>query len=702
MLIGGRLGYTETVTSSIKKHETIAEGWRQLEDFVEQLHKAAHAPVEATEFYRLLLDGCVTSLAAVGGAVWLPDVRGRWVLAHQTNFDRVVNREDARIEAEHYALLQAAAKVTEPQLLPPRSGRDAANENPTDFVLGMAAVRKDSPASDAKPRALVELFMRVGSSPAVQQGWQDFLATICQIAGDFHTLDELRVLRAERDLHNQSLALLHRVHKSTDLRSTAFELVNEGRRFVHADRLCLLVRRGRSWRLLAASGVDRIEPRGDTTKRLQQLADKTARWGEPIDYAEVSGNGAEGDFAPQLPPELASLVERHVDESHARRLVSVPIEFAEASSCLAGRRKSKTSFSAVLIAEQFSAASLEFSCQRVIELTSLCEPALRLATQLDSFPLRPLVRWSTRLSRLSLVWRLLRFVLVCAAVVGLIGALVVVPYDFEIEAPATLVPLVERDIFATAKGTVTDVRVVHGTQVQPGDVLAVIHDPQLILDQQRVQGEIETTRKRFEAITIARTARNVREDTANQRLPLSADGQQIEEKLASLDRQRAILAARREALTLRSPIAGRVLTLDVQKLLRARPVERGQVLFTVADTNAGWRLLADVRQDRLGHVLAAKKKNAGKLPVRFRLAGDAQGIYTGHVESVAATAVLIDMATLGEEAPAIQVRVVVDEQNLPAARPGMTAQVRIDCGTRPIGYVWLHDVWETVYSWVVF
>jgi len=148
-----------------------------------------------------------------------------------------------------------------------------------------------------------------------------------------------------------------------------------------------------------------------------------------------------------------------------------------------------------------------------------------------------------------------------------------------------------------------------------------------------------------------------------------------------------------------------VLTLDVQNLLHSRPVERGQVLFTVADTSQGWRLLADVSQRRIGHVLAENKKTEGPLPVRFRLAGDDQGIYSGHLESVTAVAVL-DTESLEGDAPAIQVKVAIhgqtDEQELPAARPGMTAQVRFHCGQRPIGYVWLHDVWETVYSWVIF
>jgi len=496
------LGYTKIVAFSTQKHEAadsnVNADWQQLEDFVDQLHELARAPTETTRFYRRLLDGCATALAAMGGAVWLPEGRGRWVLAQQTHLESVWDREDASDQAAHDAILQSA--TAEPKIFAPRSGTTATGKNPTDSVLVVAAV------GDDRPRAVVELFMRTGSSPAVQQGWQEFLTTVCQIAADFHTHHELRSLRADHDLHDQSLALLHRVHKSTDLRQTAFEIVNEGRRFLDADRLSVLVRRGRSWRLLAVSGVDRIESRGDTSKRLRLLAKKTALWGEPIDYAEALLHDHE------LPPELATLVQQHVDQSHARRLVAVPFEFADLAENhaerLAKRRKPKTLFSAVLIAEQFHVATVEFPCQRVIELAALCEPALRLATRFDRFPMRSVVRWSQRLSRLSFFWRLLRMMLASAAVAGVIGALIYIPTDFEIEAPATLVPIVERDIFATAGGTVTEVRVAHGDPVQKGDVLAVIDDPQLTLDAQRVQGEIETVRRQTEAIAIARIRPN--------------------------------------------------------------------------------------------------------------------------------------------------------------------------------------------------
>ena len=667
--------------------------WQQLEDLVDRLHLAARAPSSEADFYQQLLAGCVTTLAASGGAVWLPRRPGRLELGYQINLDQQFDREDARIESAHQSLLRRALLFSEPQLILPRSGTRAAPVNPTAAVLVLGTVQGTSaPSATEKPHALIELFMRSGSSPAAQQGWQELLATVCNIATEFHVFDQLRRLQAERGLHDQSLVLLGRVHRSTDLRQTAVEIANEGRRFLDGDRLSVVMRRGRKWKLQAASGVDQIETRADTTKHLELLAGRIATWGEPLDYQDAAA--ARED----LPNELADCVEQYIDHSHARQLVAVPVTLANPNDAEPPRRSQPE---LVLVAEQFGTPVPEMSCRRVVELAALCEPAWRQAVWLDRFPLRTTLRWADVVARLWQASGFGRISLVATAVVSCLAALVWVRCDFEIEAPATLVSVIERDVFATAGGTVKEVRTRHGAEVLPGDVLAVLDDPRLALELERVHGEIATVGKRLEAIAALRTDRSVREKSSHEGLPLSAEAQQLAKQLTSLIEQQEILDQRRAALSLRSPIGGKVITLDLQNRLRARPVERGEVLFTVADTSGGWLLKAQVSQDQIGHVLAAQRIQKQNLPVRFRLAGEIDQVFTGHLEAVRATAVLAT-DDLGSDPPSIQAKIAVDQQHLATARPGMSAQVRIYCGERSLGYVWLHDVWETVYCWWVF
>ncbi len=677
-----RRGYTERMMSETKPYTD----WRQVEAFVEQLHESAHAPIEAEEFYRRLLEGCVTLLAAEGGVVWVPSVGGSWrevcEVGCETTGDGVLG------------LLQGVAKSLEPLVLLPRSRSAAGVVNPTESVLAFVAVHDAGHVeAGASVQAIIELHLRSGSSPEVQQGWKELLVTVAAAAAQFHLHEQLRSFRSDLGCHEESLALIRRFQQTTDLRQTAFEIANEGRRFVAGDRLSVMVRRGKSWQLLAASGVDRIETRSDLAKRQLMLADATAAWGEPLEYADASFE--------ELPPDLAKLVEQHIDETQARRLIAVPIEFVEPQDQQATRHTRPGRIAAVLIAEQFTCDADEFSQQRVLELAVLCEPALRQAMLLDRFPVRSCLRWADRWAEVRENSGVTKLTVASVAALAVLLALVFVKVDFEVEAPATLGSRVEREIFATAEGQVADVRIRHGEQVAVGDVLAVLHDPQLALDEQRVEGEISTMRKRLEAIAVARTDRRVREEASVEKLPLSAEAEQLRKRLSSLRSQQEILTHRRNALTLRTPIAGTVLTLDVQNLLRTRPVERGQVLFTVADTSAGWRLLANLPQDRIGQVVAAQRQEGAALAARFRLAGDTQSIYMGHVESIS-TAAVLDTAGLDQEIPVFEVNLAVDESDLPLARPGMNAQVRILCGRRSLGYVWLHDIWETLYSFFVF
>ncbi|MCH2113641.1 MAG: efflux RND transporter periplasmic adaptor subunit [Pirellulales bacterium] len=693
--------------SSTRHNPGIESDWQQLEEVVESLHLEARARGSEVDFYRKLLSCCVTTLAASGGAIWRPTRRGPLELCYQINLDAQLDREDAESESAHQQLLQRALASVEPQVVLPGSGTGAASFSSTADVIMLGAVY-GSGASEvaAQPRAVIELFMRSGCSPAAQQGWQELLATVCHVAADFYVFDELRTLQSQRGLHDQSLLLLRRIHRSTDLRQTAIEIANEGRRFLDVDRLSVVMRRGKNWRLQAASGVDRIEPRSDTTKQLEILAGRIASWGEPLEFQDVAA------ATKDLPNELARVVEQYMDHSHGRALVAVPVTFAVEHATFS--KHSQTNFeeiddrspqlqqpTLVLVAEQFGKHDRDMTRQRVVELAALCEPAWRQAVWLNRFPLRTTLRGADAVARWFQAWGLSRATLMVIAFAVCLAALGWVDRDFEVEAPAKLVSVLECDVFATADGTVREIRTRHGAEVHEGDVLAVLDDPQLALEFEQVDGEIATVSKRLEAIAVARTQRTAREDLSTQALPLSAEAVQLQKKRASLIKQQEILDQRRAALSLRSPITGQVLTLDLQNRLQARPVQRGQVLFTVADTSRGWLLEADVSQDDIGHILAAQRGEDRQLPVRFRLAGGVDQIFSGHLEALRATAVLAT-DDLGSDPPSIQAKISVDEEHLGAARPGMSAQVRIGCGKRSFGYIWLHDAWETVYSWWAF
>lgn len=679
--------------------------WAQLERAVEQIHAAAREPIDAGEFYQRLLAVAISSLAATGAAAWRTRAGGSPELVCRSGDEGLhpVESRQARLE-----LISQAFSQGEPLIHAAENERrdriDQLAPNSDLDCLVYPVPQPGTPAAasgSAAMAAVIELWLPA-ANPLVQQGWLDFAGTLADVASDFHALDDLRRLRAGATLRDQAIELLRRVQTPRTLVGAAFETANEGRRLLDCDRVSVVLRRGRRWRLLCASGVDRAALRTDFTRRTERLADQVARWGEPLSYPAPQADGAE------LPPRLCAAIEEHVDHSQARSVACAPIAFAPRDEVgeSGGRshRKRNIAFDVVLVAEQFDApqATIDGAWhQRLVELGALCGPALARTAQLDRFPMRQLLRWTAWMGILRRPVALLRVLLVLGTIAAAIAALVLVPYNFDVEAPATLAAAIERDVFASATGAVAEVRVTHGQQVKEGEVLTVLDDPELALKLQQVRGEIEATRQRLASLAVSRTGRTLRENEADDRLPLSAEQPQLEERLASLELQRNLLEKRRDDLTIRSPHAGQVLTRDVQTLLESRPVERGQVLLTVADSTSGWELTADVPQRDIGHVLEAQREQGKELSVSYRLAGDVERSYPGRILAINASAALDAEGLQGESAP-VKVRIALEGDPPPAARPGMTASVRIHCGQQPLGYVWLHDVGATLYRWATF
>lgn len=667
-------GYTEAMPTA---------SWNQLERAIEHLHAAAREPLGVREFYRVLVAEAAAALDAAGGAAWRPGAGGRPELICQSLPD------DGR-EANWSARLDRVEKTL-------GSGAATIESHDAEHDLLLCPVDPMAGAVDnggATPSAAIELWMPHGASPTVRQGWLDFAAALADVAADFHARDELRRMRGASALRGHAVELVRRVATPRTLAGAAFEAANEGRRLLGCDRVSIVLRRGGRWRLIAVSGVDAIEKGTEFARRSQRLADQVARWGEPIEHPGASA-GREGDI--ELPPRVAEAIEEHVDHSHARSLACAPIKFppAEASNGSAAAAP----FDVVLIAERFeNGTALR---DPLVELGELCAPALARAAELDRFPMRTVLRWSQRLGRLREPGRLAKTLLAVGAIAAGVAALVFIQSDFTVDAPARLATVIERDVFATASGSVAEVNVTQGQIVKQGDVLVVLSDPELALKLQETRGEIDAARKRLEALAVSRTDRKLIEDRGGDRLPMAAEQRELEERIASLELQRGLLDSRREALTLRSPRAGQVITRDVQSLLESRPVERGQSLLTIADLESGWELRADVPQRQIGHVVAATADRKEPVPVTYRLAGDVAETYAGHVVEISSAAP-IDAEGLRDEAAPVTVRVAVDGKAPPAARPGMTATVRIDCGRRSLGYVWLHDVGATLYRWATF
>jgi hypothetical protein len=112
-----------------------------------------------------------------------------------------------------------------------------------------------------------------------------------------------------------------------------------------------------------------------------------------------------------------------------------------------------------------------------------------------------------------------------------------------------------------------------------------------------------------------------------------------------------------------------------------------------------------VPDDRIGHVLSAEEEQRaahGDEPlddVSFIVATEPGATHSGRVQRIA-------LATETDKTAGATVLVTADfdRSTIPAdeLRPGATIVAKIHCGRRSLGYVWLHELWETIQSKVLF
>jgi multidrug efflux pump subunit AcrA (membrane-fusion protein) len=675
---------------------TDAGAWHELEDVLAGLGQLARTPVEPEEFYGRALAETVRSLSAQGGIVWLRSAGESLRPVTQINWPAAEFAASSDARRAHDSLLAAVADAGHIVSISPRSTSDTF-KNASDHPLLLSPVRV-AILDRAATIAILEIIPRAGASPNAYRGYEQFLSAVAEIAAEYHACRELSRLRSDESYRQELLRLSSLVHRHIDLQPTAYSVANEGRRVIGCDRLSVLVQIGKSCRLLAASGTSRVERRSAAARKLEHLAELVRPLGESAYYADGQSDAL---------PIVAEALEAHAEESHARQVAVLPLMRPGSDIEDATERRSPADVAPptfVLIAEQFDARNGDLQRERVVEVGQLSATALYNARQIEQLPFRWLLRPLAG-AKQTIAANLTRSSLIAASAAAIVAALFLVPADFLIMAPGTLQPAVRHDVFAPRSGLVDEVLVTHGADVAAGQPLVKLRDPQLELDLKKVSGEMETVGRQLDSARATKSSRDVRDAGTTDLYRLSASEREFEQQLTNLRDQQALLMHERDALVVRSPIAGRVLTWDVSNRLVARPVERGEVLVTVADLNADWQLDLDVPDDRIGHVAAARAALQPDLPVRFRL-HSVDNPHTGHIQDVSATA---DVSSDDKSRPTPTVRAIIafDTSQLTGAeqrelRPGIAAQAEIECGRRSLGYVWLHDIWDTAVGWMRF
>lgn len=649
-----------------------------IERTIDRIAEIARTDIEPGRFFREVLESTVQVGGATRSLLWRAEPQGGWELMGEIPQGE---QRDAWFIESRQELLTDVARGAEVKVLRGSDSRvgASANGHSANHFQVLAPVRLADQVV-----AILESDHNNIESGRLPADLVHFLAMLCELTAEFLSGRELLQLRRARDQWQRWDVYSQRLWQSLDLDAVCATIANDGRLLVECDRVSVAIRRGNVFQLKAVSGTSRIEPRASSTRSLEAVAQsaagqRSAVWHNPAASSNQTDNPAGG--------KLDESVERHLQDSNATAVGIVPVDLPQTNDLALPL--------AIIVFEQFKPIGDFAGWKNRSELLVARSTAtLRASIERSQIPFPRLVQFLSKGADARFRFRSMA---IAGVLLGLLIALIAIPAEFIVSGTGELWPDRRAEVFASHSGIVDQILVGHGQDVKQGEPLVVLRDLDLENDAPRISGEIATVNERLKGTQAARFAAGNTADGVARSRQLTAEEEELKERLRTLERQRALIEERKAALTLRSPIDGKVLTWDVAQHLAARPVERGQSLLTVGDTAGDWIVEVSVAEKEIGHVLRARKQSDAQIEVDFMLTSEPGRRYRGHIRE-------ISMMSEYDDAARGHVRMIVsfDRNQIEQLRPGASAVPRISCGRTSIGYVWLHDLIDAVRSTIVF
>ncbi len=485
--------------------------------------------------------------------------------------------------------------------------------------------------------------------------------------------------------------LLH-VQSQSRVKDIARAAVNEARTLFAADRVSLILKRGRKPKVVAVSGQQDVHPRAQLVKALADLAALVMQTGQPLRVPEELD---------KLSPELEQPLSEVVHVGGAQCLVIVPLQgpppetsASEVKSRKAREKETQAVFGALVI-EQFEHMECTPELQSHLDLvTDHLGATLKTALDYESIFLLPVWRAA------GTGWKWLRkhhiaALLSTVAVAALTVGLIYIPWDYRVEGTGRLMPSLQRDVFAPWDGYVAELAVQSGNRVKEGDVLLRLQNNEIRTEVVRVRNEYNTKRKQVNTLlSQLDTAEKMADRVEATRLQGKVTEATVE--IEGFRDQLKTLEERLERMTVRAPISGVVTTFQVEKLLMNRPVARGDVLVQVMDDRSPWHLELEVAEHRMGHLREARAALGEDRPIEFRLLTKPDATYRASLSTVGTR--VVNSESTGS---VVEVRADLHAPDVADLAIGAEVRARISCGPKPLGYVLFGDVIEFVqkYLW---
>jgi hypothetical protein len=314
----------------------------------------------------------------------------------------------------------------------------------------------------------------------------------------------------------------------------------------------------------------------------------------------------------------------------------------------------------------------------------------------------PRILRSMKLPELRKAWhkKLFRLVFGLAVLFGTFW-LLTKPSQFRLEIDGAIQPKVQRNVYAMLDGTVEKILVKDSDRVTQGQLIATMKSASLEMQMQEVVGDLNAIKEKRDALALSINQLDGNQESKNAVMNrLAAETRQLEIQQDTLLRKLQALKAESAKLNVVSPIDGVVVARDLDKLLDARPVRRGDALLKIVDPSSELHMYLQVADADVGHLKNKLFEDPGQnnlVPEKSRSGIDFVFVSSPD-QSFKANVVWLSEVARNPRGDGVFVDSIatLEPDAISHAHMGATVKAYAYCGQRPLWFVFSRPFIEAI------
>ncbi|MCA8989345.1 MAG: efflux RND transporter periplasmic adaptor subunit, partial [Planctomycetaceae bacterium] len=279
-----------------------------------------------------------------------------------------------------------------------------------------------------------------------------------------------------------------------------------------------------------------------------------------------------------------------------------------------------------------------------------------------------------------------------SAALAVVVGLMLVPVPFSIHANGQLFPSSRQTVYAPEAGRIPAVQLQIPADriVLKDQLMLTVDSPELENQLHELDREIATVNEEIRSLKNSRLDRERRaEQNSLVDLDIGIRLAELEARQNGLSNERQFVEQRMSSLSIHSPLSGVLLTWDIEQQLQDRPIERGEELFQVGNPDSPWEAIIEIADRDLRYVKTYLEQAQSEVcTVTSRINPAVE--WSGSLQELSVGILRYREGTGFAEAK------VAPLQGDTQGTPGEQIVVRIPCGVRPAGFVYLRGLWETI------